>query len=774
MLFKDKFISSPFPFPEHDTDPRLKLESSYNLQWMKAVYSRYVSDRTGYRSIDREKFDELRNYLHGQQSIEKYKTYFPSKEDKGEQAAKGFVNINHDIFSPAPKFAGYMRQSIKSMVKTPSVIAIDEKSGAEKEEQKWRTWFYATQGEWVNKFDSDISYKSERPSFIPSTQEELEMFSEINGFKAKAEIAYTMAIKYSDLLSKFDVTTDQMINDILALNIIACKDYTDLNDGKVKSKYIDPGRYVGMYSLNHGFDKSPYHGHFEDYTIQELKKLTTLEEGELKSIAQQYAGKFGNPEWNDRQYDAQYDNNKWSYDNFNIRVFEGEYLTVNHSPKVKYTNKRNEVRYIRNGEIDNKNTNGRSEMIDEKVKCWYRCKWIVGTEHVFDYGMQYDTPRPSKENPRASYHVHKIPGKSFIETVRVSLDQIQIAHIKMENALAKAPPDGLAIDYGSLENINMGKGNMKPIDLLKIRRTQGDLIYKGSTHRGQYGGSAAKPVMPLPGGAGKMLEEAILVMERHFHYIAELSGIDRNSIGMTPSPETSATASQNAARGSSMILIDMVNGFNNVIESKALNVVHRTALRVKYSKEAYDIYHTALGNNTEILKISADMTPDQMGIEMKVVPDDQAVRDIHEAAIQAMNNKGESGAPGIELPDYLFVKRLLTEGQLDYAQAMLAYKISKSKIEWERSKAAFADNQNEGLRRIEEEKNTGKEATDNRKMKLELDKIKAQLDADIKRISHEQKEIRQTKRLELKIIGQQKIVENAQNQPEQEQVAAVA
>ena len=81
MLFKDKYIATPFPFPEHDVDPKEKLEKPFNLAWAKAVYSRYVQDETGYTSSDREKFDELRSYGQGRQSIEKYKMLKPVKKD---------------------------------------------------------------------------------------------------------------------------------------------------------------------------------------------------------------------------------------------------------------------------------------------------------------------------------------------------------------------------------------------------------------------------------------------------------------------------------------------------------------------------------------------------------------------------------------------------------------------------------------------------------------------------------------------------------------------
>ena len=86
------------------------------------------------------------------------------------------------------------------------------------------------------------------------------------------------------------------------------------------------------------------------------------------------------------------------------------------------------------------------------------------------------------------------------------------------------------------------------MELLRIHHQTGNLIYRATTHRGNANMSASKPVMPLQGGAGKLFEDSIRTMEQHFSWIAELTGIDRFSAGLTPSPETSATASQIAKK----------------------------------------------------------------------------------------------------------------------------------------------------------------------------------------------------------------------------------
>jgi hypothetical protein len=731
-LFPQYKEFSAYPFPEHSIDPKIKIEKDWCIRFAKAIYSRYVSDRAGVLYSDLEKFSDLRAYGHGNQSIDKYETYFGSKKQEGEKASKSFININKDIFSPAPKFKGYLRQRYKDLTAKPKVKSVDKLASLEKKDKEAQSMFFMNEGPWVEAVESKIGKTLDRPEFIPSSAEELEAFKQTVGFKSKAEIAYTFAITYTELISRFPDIADKMIDDISDLNICCAKNYVSKEDGKVYVKYIDPARAIGFYSLNDNFTKSPAFGHFEDYTLQSVLQETNLNEEEIKEICMQYSGYQGNANFNlGGIQDIQYDNGKWGVDDTRVLVLECEFLSVDSKYIVKHTTKNNSIRYYDDEYGKVRDTQSKKTLVNP-VQRWYKCKWLVGTEHIWDYGLATDVPRPNKARPRSSYQMLKIPGKSFMESIIVPLDQIQLAHIKMENALAKAAPNGLAIEYGSLENIDLGDGSLKPIELLRLRNIQGNLIYKATTHRGHFSGTAAKPVMELQGGAGSMLQEAIQMMELNFNLIAEITGIDRHSIGVLPSGETSATASATAASGTGLIIMNMAQALNRVREEIALSVVHQIALRVRHSKEIYNIYHPALGTaNLEILKLSAEMTPDEMGIEMKVVPNDVDKKDIHEAALASLRQK-ESGAPGIEYPDYLFIKEQINEGNIAYARAFLEMKQNKALAKYEEQNLAKIKAQADGNSETAERTSAAQ---------MKADKAKADLDISVMKATEQEKRI---------------------------------
>jgi hypothetical protein len=707
MLFQNDYQKNAWPFPPDDIDPKEKLEAPWLLAAAKAIYSKYVQDSTAFFHTDNEKFEVQRRYGQARQSADRYKEQYKPTQNGGDQAAEGYVNLDFKIFSPVLKFKAILRTKIKRMMAEPQVRAIDEMSGAEREEAKWNSYFMGINQELIGQFESATGEKVEQPEFLPSSMEELEVYSKMHGFKLKSEQAYDRALKYTDEISNFKLIQRKLVDDLIDIGACCMKDYVDPEDGKVKMKYIDVARFVGDYSLNHGFDKSRFFGHFEDYKISELRfYMPDVPEEEWKSLAYNFSGYSANPgvgDWDN--YDVQYDSDgfggkKWGYDDYTCMVFEGEYLSVDTKYRTKHTNKYGDVKFYEDDFAKIRNTKTK-QSTKRSVRNWYKMNWVVGSDHMFDSGKQTDQPRPKKSKPRASYHPYRQTGKSFIELIQTNLDQIQLAYLRMQNAINAATPDGLAIEWSSLENITIGDEDTSPMELLRIHQQTGNLIYRATTHRGAVNMSSAKPIQPLVGGTGKLFEDSIRTMEMHFNWIAELTGIDRYSAGLTPSAETSATASQIAAQGSNEIVDDLAFGYHEVRQSAAENTAHRIALRVKYSKEDYLIYHPALGENVELLKLSADHTPQQMGIYMKIAPDFEERARITEATKVAV----QAGTIGPD--DALRVERAAAEGNLLYAEALLTQKISKAKEQEQANQQANIEKQNQGLAQIKEQENQG-------------------------------------------------------------------
>ena len=74
-------------------------------------------------------------------------------------------------------------------------------------------------------------------------------------------------------------------------------------------------------------------------------------------------------------------------------------------------------------------------------------------------------------------------------------DMLQITHLKIQQAIAKAKPDGLIIDIEGLENVQLGKGGeLQPLDLHDIYEQTGVFYYRSKNAEGGFQGSPIQPI----------------------------------------------------------------------------------------------------------------------------------------------------------------------------------------------------------------------------------------------------------------------------------------
>ena len=64
--------------------------------------------------------------------------------------------------------------------------------------------------------------------------------------------------------------------------------------------------------------------------------------------------------------------------------------------------------------------------------------------------------------------------KSMVNSCIGFADQLQLTHLKIQQAIAKAKPDGIIIDIEGLENVQLGKGGeLQPLELHDIYEQTG-------------------------------------------------------------------------------------------------------------------------------------------------------------------------------------------------------------------------------------------------------------------------------------------------------------
>ena len=101
--------------------------------------------------------------------------------------------------------------------------------------------------------------------------------------------------------------------------------------------------------------------------------------------------------------------------------------------------------------------------------------YIMGTDCIFGYGLVANVPKNIHDLSKCRLSYSPVATnlmdnpKSMVDSCVGFADMLQITHLKIQQAIAKAKPDGLIIDIEGLENVQLGKGGeLQPLDLHDI------------------------------------------------------------------------------------------------------------------------------------------------------------------------------------------------------------------------------------------------------------------------------------------------------------------
>jgi hypothetical protein len=671
----EKYGSGAYPFPKDDIDPKEKNEE-WAKKWMEAMYSCWRQGKTAVPYSRIAEIDSLRALADGRQDVRQYQEILLDESSEGGEM-KGYMNINWDIPAIMPKFLrvveGMLEQTDHQVVAT----AVDPTSTDDKESAKLDMQYRM-------KFKEALSYinKSmgvdDSDDYVPDSMEELNLYEGAGGFKLSKETEIEQALDYSFYISTWKEIKKQIIRDLMVINCCATKDYTDKYTKKVKTRYVDPRNFVGQFSRHSDHRNMEWGGETIQVLISDIRKTNPdINEDTLRGLAESYNAIGGNVNIDSFTFDK--DTGTANYDSFLVDVFDAEWSSIDTTYKTKRkTSYGTEIMY--DEEFGKVHNTDKKKTTKYDIKVMYKGKWIVGTDHIYDFGLQHDVPRPGKKEVGGSYHFYKLPYRSITSLSETFIHQMVLAYFRLQNAIAMASPSGLAIEVTSLQNITLSKNKLSPLDLIKIKRQTGDLLYKATTHKGVPNTPGGfKPIQELQGGIGNQLVEFIKVWEFNTEAIRETTGITQASDASTPDPNTPVGTSKMAQVATNNALRPLYSAYINIKEKNAKSMSMRIQLLIKHNKEAYTGYMPVLGTmGVQIISAGADTVDADYYIKYEAKPTDERRQVITQAAMKAMT-PDKDGAIMISMSDFLMIERLLESGNLKYAEAYLNYKSKQNK-----------------------------------------------------------------------------------------------
>jgi hypothetical protein len=544
------------------------------------------------------------------------------------------MNLDYTPVPVLPKFVRVVVNKILSRNPYPNLEAVDPLSSSEKNNKKRRVEIQVEAKKQLQQLKENTGMViGDDPDKLPDSLEEAEILLGTN-VKTDAEIAAQIGTNMTLSWNSFnDNILRRCVNDLVSLGMAVVKRSNDPNEG-IKTEYVDPARFIHSYTEDPGFNDMIYAGHIKSISIQELKRLAghELEEEDFKKIAAAVKNKEGNDPnaFNVHSYNNRLMKQEYGYDEYMVDVLDFEFISVDCIYFEEKENRFGNTNFFMKG-FDYEEKQG--SVFDRKphkmeVSTVYGGSYIMdGCDIVFNYGMVRNVPKNIHDisKSRLSYSVtatnmRNMMPKSMVDSCTGFADMLQLTHLKIQQAIAKAKPDGLIIDIEGLENVQLGKGGeLQPLDLHDIYEQTGVFYYRS---KNPEGGFQNPPVREI-GNSIRNINELIGLYNHYLRMIRDTTGINEMMDASTPKGDTLVGVQQNAIAAGNNAIYDITNA-SMILYKKVCEDIVKCIQILPVESVLYKIYENAIGKeNMSVLSSFKDLPMYNFGVQVVKEMEDQ-------------------------------------------------------------------------------------------------------------------------------------------------------
>jgi len=758
--FQDGYKKGKYSMPT-EKDPE-KKDNLYYLAWARYVWSQYVCDRTvvgygGYNDSGRS-FEELRAYGLGKQDKS---IYMDLLDDCDPNKTEGYLNINWDNVQIMTKFRDLVRGKMITMDFDVVTSAIDETSIKERmtEVNLMKLLTNPVIQQVIQETGVAPSYAKLPPGL--ETAEDVDMYVKLGGIRLSQELMIGDAIESTNYESRWDTLRGHISEDIIDFNIAATITYLEKATGIVKVDHIDPKELIVRPSKYQDHRDIDFAGFVKRKTIQQIRIESDLSEEALYAIAKMYKGKFGNGTDVGLMNDSlDYQNTTNSginngigdvkYNNFAADIMEFYFIAKEAEAYViGYHKDGNKIfdQVDLQAELD-KRDEKRGKTIDEKeIEYVYKCKWIVGTEYVYDCGKEYAVVRQGYNGVRRALlpiTIYSDRSSSLVERCIPFIDDLQLAVLKKRNVLAKMPPGPrMAIDKSLLmDTVQIGNRDYTLLDLIEIFPKTGVLVYEsvGEWEDTEQAGSNRPPITFMESGVSEDINILLQDVAFNIDQMRQVTGINEVADGSSQQQDMLVQVMEGLASATNNSLRPGFQLYYGLYQNQCRYVAQKWQVAV-LSGEIKTGYVPIGENILKPVLLSKDLYDYDFGIKIELKPTQEnkqvLLQDLMQA--KAMNQ--------ISTADYFVVYNMIQSGDFKKAQLYLA----KAAERWQKQMQAMEiEKMNAQAQGNAEAAQVAAQAqAQNMQLEAQLKAQNMQLEAQLKAQENEQKHLHRIKELAL-------------------------
>ena len=604
-------------FPSQVVSDLEKMGPEYGLKVARAIESEWFNDTHSNKYSDNQsKYNRLKLYARGEQSIQKYKDELSINGDLS------YLNLDWKPVPIVPKFVDIVVNGMSERMFNVKAYSQDQYGVSKRTEYMDSVMRDMAAKEFneaaISNFNINL-YENE-PEELPDSQEELGLHMQLN-YKQAVELAEEQAINVLLQGNNYDLTRRRLLYDLTVLGIGCVKTSFNFSEG-VTIDYVDPANIVYSYTESPYFEDIYYIGEVKNIPINELvREFPHLTHSELEEIEQSHKRPSGRYTYKDS-----YDRNKVQVLYFNYKTY------MNDVYKIKETGSGAE-KIIQKDDTFNppQSKEGGYAKLQRSVECVFEGAMVLGTDKILKWEKAKNMMRTKSDFNKVKMNYSLVAPRmyngnieSLVSRITGFADMIQLTHLKLQQVMARMVPDGVYLDADGLAEIDLGNGtNYNPQEALNMFFQTGSVIGRSFTQDGDPNPGKI-PVQQIQSSAGgNKIQSLIQTYNYYLQMIRDVTGLNEARDASVPDPKSLVGIQKLAAANSNVATRHILNSSMFLTAEVAEALSLRISDILEYSPTA-DAFIQAIGaHNVATLSEMSELYLYDFGIFIELEPDDE-------------------------------------------------------------------------------------------------------------------------------------------------------
>jgi hypothetical protein len=589
----------------HLGNSKLKRDTAEGLKISKFLQQAYNS---GYFNRRNKKFEKNRKFSRGKQPMAEFLDLL---NVDGKEA---FVNLDMKAPAIAPKFmqviiGGFMKRDERVRASAVDPVSVERKV-YDREEAEFRMNYGEEMKQYEQMGDVKVMPSNQ---YTPSDYEELELYFGLE-YKLPEEILFEKGCEYVLNENGWQVIKRKLLEDISETGIGATKVSVG-NNGKVKIRRVVPENSFYGFSQYDDFRDVSFIGEVISMKIVDIRNnYPNMPEEKIFEISKKAKQYTQSVKWDDR---FRYAIDR-PYDDWTVDVLDYEIKTIDNVMYQAKTNKFGNVIVERKDKAPQR-LGENKELITKDMYVIYRGVYILNSEVMLEWGLAKNMIKPStiKEMADAffsySIYMHEnldLENMAIPERMETSIRQMTLAHLKIQQLIAKLRPAGLIIDIDSLSDINIGQGKaLNPLELQKIYDQTGNIYYRRKTEDGE--GMNGVPISEAPNtGSIGQIQQLISVYNHYLDRLRDEIGVNEYREGAQVNPKLGLGVQQSQIQASNNATDFIYDAYLNIYQQTSFKIALLLYDSVLYGGKQYEQYLSPDSVKGRVFDVMIEVMPD--------------------------------------------------------------------------------------------------------------------------------------------------------------------